>query len=369
MRKKSKKQENFIRSTLYDLLFGVIVATLIRWAIFTPYVIPTSSMEGSLLAGDFIIVSKINYGPRLPITPLQIPLSDKYIWFTKTKSYLDWIQLPYLRIPGFQDIKNNDVIVFNFPYEVQEPDPFNPFPSGKINPYKAKVPPDLKTSYIKRCIGIAGDSLAICDQDIYINGQLLPNPPAVQYSYKIFTSRTLGKRLLQHYDIPSGEVNQILDGYLIHLSSTKAERLAQSEFIDSVKKIIRTDPALGNLGWTADNFGSFYIPKRGDTMTITNQNFELYKTALLYYEGHENITFKDGHLYIDSDLIEPYTFKYNYYFAMGDNRHNSYDSRFWGVIPENHIFGKGFIIWLSKNPEASIFDGGIRWHRMFSLIN
>lgn len=326
-------------------------------------------MEGSLLAGDYIIVSKVNYGARLPITPLQIPLSDKYIWFTTTKSYLDWVQLPYLRVWGFQDIKNNDVIVFNFPYEVQDPEPGNPFPSGEIDPNKAKVPPDLKTSYIKRCIGISGDSIAIRNQAIYINGKLLPNPPDVQYSYQIFTSQTLGERLFRRYDIPLSEITPIVNGYLAHLPAAKAEQLAQLQFIDSIKRIIRRDPALGNLGWTADNFGSFYIPKQGDTMTITEQNFALYKTALLHYEGHENIVFNSGRLYINNELAEPYTFKYNYYFAMGDNRHNSYDSRFWGVIPENHIFGKGFVIWLSLNPEVSIFDGGIRWNRMFSLID
>ena len=361
------KKKNFIRSTLYDLLFGVTVATIIRWGIFTPYVIPTSSMEGSLLAGDFIIVSKVNYGPRLPITPLQIPLSDKYIWFTTTKSYLDWIQLPYLRIPGFQDIKNNDVIVFNFPYEVQEPTPGNPFPADHIDPEKAKVPADLKTSYIKRCIAIAGDSIAIRNQVVYINGELLPNPPNVQFSYQIFTSQMLGERLFRRYTIPLSEVRQNLNGYVAHIAPSKASQLAQLQFIDSVKPIIRQDPALGNQNWTADNFGSFYIPKKGDTMTITDQNFQLYKTALLYYEGHKNITFKAGNLYIDGEKAEPYTFKYNYYFAMGDNRHNSYDSRFWGIIPENHIFGKGFIIWFSKNPELNLIDG-IRWSRIFSLI-
>ncbi len=364
-----KSQKNKLRSFLYDLIFGVTVAVIVRWAIFTPYRIPTGSMEDSLLAGDFVIVSKINYGARLPITPLQLPLTDKYIWGSFNKSYLDWIKLPYLRLPGFQKIKNNDVIVFNYPAEITDPEPRNPFPSSEVDLSKPFVPADLKTSYIKRCIGIPGDSIAIKKQVVYVNGKAVPFPQEAKFSYKIVCQKDLSNRFLDRHNIT--DIMRIGDGYITSLTDKQAQKFERLDFVDTIIRVINPHEGfqvLGNKGWSIDDFGPVYIPKKGDKIKITAQNFPIYENIILYYEDNKTPVFKDGKLYIDNKIVKVYTFKYNYYFAMGDNRHNSLDSRYWGFIPENHIIGKGFVVWFSKNLNKGIFDGGIRWSRIFSLI-
>lgn len=372
-----EKPKSKVREWWDAILFAVIAATLIRWLIMEAYTIPTPSMENSLLVGDFLFVSKFHYGTRTTTTPLQVPLTHQKIWFTNIPSYLEWIKLPQYRLPGFTHVKRNDVVVFNVP------------PIG-LNE-NVDYPIDLKTNYIKRCVAAAGDTLVIKDRKVYTNGELLENHPEVQYSYLVTSDGPINERNLSKLDLGpedyqiSGRQQDGSFVYLMWLTQEKVDALKALPYIKGVNLQSRSDEDGllpyssyyewdGNTGdadkivsWSTDNFGPLWIPKEGATIPINDSTLALYGPTIKLYEHHEDVKIDNNTLTIDGKVVTEYTFKQNYYFMMGDNRHNSLDSRFWGFVPEDHIVGKAFFIWLSIDRNAS-FLHKIRWSRFFNLI-
>ena len=340
------------------IVFAVVAATLIRWLFLEAFTIPTPSMENSLLVGDFLFVSKMHYGARTPKTPLQMPLTHQKIWGTDIPSYVDWIQLPQYRLPGFSDVERGDVVVFNFPTEHQ-------------------YPTDLKTNYIKRCIGTPGDVIEVINRQVSVNGEVYDDPPGVQYKYVVEATQTINQRVFEKYDIQERDITRFPNNiYGIDTTPEAAAGLAELPFIRTVKPDTKPKgqanlriypPGDERFPWNADFFGPLEVPAEGQQIELTEENLVKYEYVIKYYEGHEEVENRDGKLYIDGAAIDTYTFQQDYYFMMGDNRHNSEDSRFWGFVPEDHIVGKAFFIWLSVDANKSFFSK-IRWRRLFQLI-
>ncbi len=353
--KKEKVQKTAVREWLDAIVFAVIAATIIRWLLLEAFTIPTASMEKSLLVGDFLFVSKVHYGARTPKTPLQLPLTHQTIWGTKIPSYVDWIQLPQVRIPGFSSIKRDDVVVFNYPPEFEHP-------------------VDLKTNYIKRCIGVPGDVVEIKDTQVYVNGEIFENPPKMQFRYYLFTDEIVNDRVFKKYDI--SEFYRSQGGYYVMTSPETAEVLKTLPFVKDVVLTKNAEeqvnpriyPNANIFPWNEDFFGPLEVPAKGETIDVNSDNLAKYGDLIRYYEGNKEVDINDGKLTIEGTEVSTYTFKQNYYFMMGDNRHNSEDSRFWGFVPEDHVVGKALFIWLSIDKNESFFSK-IRWSRLFSLIH
>lgn len=350
------RKKSFWREWGDAILFAVVAATLIRWATFEAYVIPTPSMEKSLLVGDYLFVSKLHYGPRTPKTPLQVPLTHQTIWGTNIPSYSDAIQLPQFRLPGFSEVKNNDVVVFNYPPEEEHP-------------------VDLKTNYIKRAVGIAGDTLEIRNMQVFINGKPAENPENLQYLYVVKTQNALSDKFFKDHEIREYSATQ--DGYYAFTTPEKANELAKLDFITQIDFLDKTASGIGDpqtfphtpsrFKWNKDNFGPLWIPKEGATIKLDSANLVLYEPVIRKFEGNEQVEVKGNQLFINGKAQDTYTFKQNYYFMMGDNRHNSLDSRYWGFVPADHIVGKAVLIWMSADPTGGV-SGKIRWNRIFDLI-
>jgi signal peptidase I len=346
------------REWIDAIAFAVVAATLIRTFFIEAYTIPTSSMEKSLLVGDFLFVSKVNYGARAPITPVSFPFAHNTMPVVGGNSYIEWPNMPYMRLPGFQKIKNNDVVVFNYPAE-----------DGR--------PLDKKENYIKRCLGIAGDSLAVINQQVFVNGVAAENPPKMQFKYFVQTDGTFDEKVAKRNDITEGgRVSDQGDFELLLTKDAKDDLLQQSW----VKKVENTLQAKGagasyifpfkeEWGWNVDNFGPIYIPKAGDNIKLDTITYFIYERAIKVYENNPTLDMKDNKVYLDGKEITSYTFKQNYYFMMGDNRHNSADSRFWGFVPEDHIVGKALFTWMSLDPNETNILKKIRWNRIFRGIN
>ena len=362
--KRPVRPKSKTREWVDAIVFAVVAATIIRWLIMEAFTIPTPSMEKSLLVGDFLFVSKMHYGPRTPKTPLQVPLTHQTIWGTDIPSYLDWIQLPQYRLPGFSSVKRNDVVVFNYP-----PDNY---------------PTDLKTNYIKRCVAVPGDVVEVRDLQVFINDQPLENPPQMQFSYLIKSREVINERVFRNHNISEARFIPGL-GYQVDTTPEAAEQLRALPFIDDVSvATINADGTLSKLNadnvnprifpdaditpWNQDFYGPLHVPAEGETITINKENLAKYETVITNYEGNEDVRIEDDRLFINGQEITSYTFKQDYYFMMGDNRHNSEDSRFWGFVPEDHIVGKAFFIWLSIDPNES-FLNKIRWRRFFNMIH
>lgn len=354
---KKKKKKSATREWADAILFAVIAATIIRWLFLEAFTIPTPSMENSLLVGDFLFVSKIHYGPRTPKTPLQVPLTHQTIWFTDIPSYVDWIQLPQYRLPGFSEITRNDVIVFNYPKEMEHP-------------------VDLKTNYIKRAIGMPGDVLEIRDGQVYIDGQAQANPPGMQFMYQIVPkSGRIPDHVWKRMEINAEDVIVGQRGYLAALKPENADKLRAMSNISSVERYpFKKGELAGDIfpnpsryAWNPDWYGPMEIPAEGETMEVNEEMLAKFETTIANYEGHEDVRVSEGKLFIDGSEMTEYTWQQNYYFMMGDNRHNSEDSRFWGFVPEDHIVGKAAFIWLSVDKNAGFIDK-IRWNRIFNKI-
>jgi len=353
-KKKREKPKSKLREWTDAIVFAVIAATIIRWLIMEAFTIPTPSMEKSLLVGDFLFVSKLQYGARTPATPLQVPLTHQTIWGTSIPSYLDWIQLPQFRLPGFSHVKKGDVVVFNHPTELQ-------------------YPVDLKTNYIKRCVGVAGDTIQVTDMQVYVNGKTEANPPKMQFKYFIKTDENLNNRIFDKYDIT--EVYPMSGGYLVFTMPQVAKELETLSFIKSVQVIEESEgvgeariyPDASKLPWNTDYWGPIVIPAKGMTIPVNDETLTKYGYVIQFYEYNDEVKIADGKLEIDGQPVTSYTFKQDYYFMMGDNRHNSEDSRFWGFVPADHIVGKALFIWMSIDPNGS-FVNKIRWSRLFNLI-
>ena len=355
------------------IVFAVLAATLIRWATFEAYTIPTPSMENSLLVGDYLFVSKLHYGPTTPVTPLQLPLTHQTIPGTSIPSYSDAIQLPQWRLPGFSHVQSGDVVVFHVPTESQ-------------------YPPDLRTNYIKRCIAVAGDEFEIKRRQVYLNGQPMVNPPEMQYAYLVRGTSVLNEETFQQRGIQEPQAE--MGGYIVHCAPKVAKELKALPFVQHVDLVSAFTDSLGVadprifpnnpdantfdpkappkvvVNWNKDNFGPIRIPKKGETVQLTAATVPLYLKIVLRYEDNPDVTFgADGLLHnADGSVLTSYTFRQDYYWMMGDNRHNSEDSRFWGFVPEEQVVGKAVFIWMSSNPHPEQGGSRIRWNRLFSLI-
>jgi signal peptidase I len=368
-----EKPKSKLREWTDAILFAVIAATLIRWLIMEAYTIPTPSMENSLLVGDFLFVSKFHYGTRTTTTPLQVPLTHQKIWFTNIPSYLEWIKLPQYRLPGITKVKRNDVVVFNVPpLELND---------------NIDYPVDLKTNYIKRCVAIPGDTLQVINHQVYINGLTGENPPLMQFSYLVKTRSEINERVFEKYDISEASINSRENGlvlYQMQLRPGVAEELEALPFIEDVE--IATMNSFGKLEprtpesveynifpdakmfpWNGDFYGPLVIPAKGMTIQINDTTLTMYGSTIRDYDHNYDVRIEGNRLIIDGQEVTEYTFKQNYYFMMGDNRHNSLDSRYWGFVPADHIVGKAFFIWLSLDRNAGLLNK-IRWSRFFRLI-
>jgi signal peptidase I len=348
--------------------FAVVAATLIRWLIMEAYTIPTPSMENSLLVGDFLFVSKFHYGTRTPATPIQMPLTHQKIWFTNIPSYSKLIQLPQFRLPGISEVKREDVVVFNVP-------------PRELND-GIDYPVDLKTNYIKRCVGIPGDVLTIKDRQVLANGQPLGNPSKMQFSYLVTAKDEISERNFEKLELDPedyqymGRNDQSQAIYQMFLTNEKAEELKSTPYIVSVGDDYRTHegadtrifPASKYVAWNQDNYGPLTVPQKGMTIAVNDSTLAFYGKTILLYDHNKDVKIENGKLLINGKEVSEYTFHQNYYFMMGDNRHNSWDSRYWGFVPEDHIVGKAFFIWLSLDKYAGALNK-VRWSRFFKMIH
>ncbi len=374
------------------IIFAVIAATIIRMFMVEAYTIPTSSMEKSLLVGDFLFVSKLSYGPKVPNTPIAFPFVHHTLPLTKfTKSYVEWIKLPYFRFPGTTTIKNNDVVVFNYPdgdtvaLKIQNQSYYHLLRSyGRQRVWNDKLnfgdivarPVDKRENYIKRCIAIPGDTLEIIDQQVYINGKLSELPERSQFKYLVRTDGSrLNPKALEKLNVTEQVLMTQQDEYEITLTDEAANKLKEFVNVKEVKKIIQpkgfwqfyTFPFDSAYSWNVDNYGPLVIPKAGVTVKLNKQNIVLYERIIKAYELND-LQIKGDQIIINGKPAEEYTFKMDYYWMMGDNRHNSADSRYWGFVPIDHIVGKAVFVWLSLDSNKSMFDGKIRFNKMFRTI-
>lgn len=347
------------------LWFATLAATVIRSYFIEAYTIPTSSMEKSLLVGDFLFVSKFHYGTRLPVTPLAFPFSHNTLPLTdSTPSYLRFMKMPYKRLPALTTIHNNDVVVFNYPFE-----------DGR--------PFDKKENYIKRCLGIPGDSLAVRNGQVFIHNTPAENPKKMQFKYYVkfnedgYWSEKTFQNLLTKYDISEGE-NLPHGNLTFAFPLTYANKLS----LEKEQGIAKIDSLFSRNGeyqdylfphnpaysWSVDFYGPIYVPKAGSVVKLDSLQFSLYERVIRVYEDHPDFQMKNGKFILDGKEITEYTFRYNYYFMMGDNRHNSADSRFWGFVPETNIVGKALFVWMSWDKNAKYFKK-VRWNRLFRGIH
>ncbi len=388
-----KIKKTWLREWVDAIIFAVVAATIIRIFLIEAYTIPTSSMEKSLLVGDYLFVSKVSYGPRIPMTPLSFPFVHHTLPLTSnSKSYLEWIKVSYHRFPGLSKIKHNDAVVFNYPdgdtlsLKFQSNISYHALAReyGRKRVLNDKRnfgeitsrPVDKRENYIKRCIGLPGDTLQIIDQQVYLNGEKVKNPGELQYKYIIKTDGSrINPKVLDKLEITEGGSTSNRGEFIFFLSDDIIDKIKQ---LPNVKKVTKYLEPKGNRNkdlfphdhnyiWNLDNFGPLYIPSAGDVISINKNNISLYKRIIKAYEGND-IVIKGDKIYINGKEADTYTIKMNYYWMMGDNRHNSADSRYWGFVPEDHVVGKAIFVWLSLKPNKSIINGKIRWNKMLRLV-
>ncbi len=371
------------------IIFATVVASLIHLFIFQMYVIPSSSMEKTLLIGDYLYVSKVTYGPQMPNTPLSFPFVHHTMPFSQTKkSFSECIKWPYHRLKGLRPIKRNDVVVFNFPagdtvllenqavtyYDVlrdyqQQYGPEQGRRELENNYTIISRPVDKRENYIKRCVALPGDSIRIIDTELFVNGEPQQTIPEKQYCYTVRTSSPLTQYTFESLGITEGSGSG--NHYFMPLTDSDVEALLKMDNVISVTRYKAEDEAFphdSRYPWTADNFGPLWIPKKGATIALTEDILPLYGRIIDVYEDNDLEVRSDG-IYINGERRDSYTFKMDYYWMMGDNRHNSADSRYWGFVPEDHIVGKASFIWLSVDRSGNKgFPSNIRWDRMFRKI-
>ncbi|MGC3977641.1 MAG: signal peptidase I [Paludibacteraceae bacterium] len=408
---KNSKNKAFVSfmSWVDAIVFALIAVYFIHTFIFQNYQIPTSSLEKSLLVGDFLLVSKADYGPRVPMTPLSFPLVQHTFPILGTRSYLEKPQWEYRRLKGLSSLKRDDIVVFNFPTgdtvptKVNNPDYYTLcriYGRDAIWSQKETFgdivyrPVDRRENYVKRCVAVAGDTFQIIKNQIYINGKPQEDFPGIQFNYYIQTD---GTRLSQNLYDKLGISNEDTDPkksivsnpkeisymgldpnfpvYKLPLTKEMYSKLQHTTGI--VKMVVEPDiqtlqfPGyvfpLGyseKLKWDRDNYGPLYIPKKGTTITLDSLNLPIYERVIGTYE-HNKLEVRNGEIFINNIKTNKYTFKMDYYWMMGDNRHNSADSRYWGFVPEDHIVGRPVFVWLSLNKDKGWLNGKIRWDRFF----
>jgi signal peptidase I len=379
-----------------SILFAIVAATLVHTYFMQPFTIPTSSLEKTLLVGDYLFVSKFHYGARTPITTIATPMLHDQIPVINKKSYSSWPELPYFRLPGFQKIKNNDIVVFSWPVDTLT----------VIEDTRSKAiykPVDKKSNYVKRCVGIAGDSLEVKNGYVYINGvqNVLPDRARLQFSYviiakeKLVTNEITPNRgfitpkpfVYDRYEISdityydqSSQPGSYL--HVAHMTDEAYEKLKNNALVLQITKQVfpanegktGTFPLTGDQEWSVDNFGPIYIPKKGATVALTPESVPLYERIIEVYEGSEfgidnKLTIEGTVVSLNGQPTTEYTFKQDYYWMMGDNRHNSQDARSWGYVPYTHVMGKPVMVWFSldANKQGGFFQR-IRWDRMFTTV-
>ena len=413
----------FIMGWVDALVFALVAVYFINLFFFQNFVIPSSSLEKSLLTGDYLFVSKVSYGPRIPETPLSMPLTQHTLPIINTKSYIEWPHWDYRRVKGLGHVKLNDIVVFNYPagdtlcsadaYKdqdyyalcsylgksllasqgMEQPDlkAMNPVAQRdylesvmamgrkymKDNPVEygeiITRPTDRRENYVKRCVGLPGQTLQIKNRIVYLNGKANKEPDNVQYSYYVKLKGQMPTELMDELGISNEDMASLNQYGYLPLTQKAAKKLAaRKDIVADIR--LNTDAQTGDLyplnaytGWTRDNYGPVWIPKKGATVKLNMKNIAVYERPIRAYE-HNDLKVKDGQIYINGRLAHSYTFKMDYYWMMGDNRHNSADSRYWGFVPEDHIVGKPIFIWWSHNPDHPGFSG-IRWSRLFNFVD
>jgi len=348
-----------------SIAFAIIAATLVHTYFMQPYTIPTSSLEKSLLIGDFLFVSKFHYGARVPMTTISAPMVHDTLPVLKVKSYLKKPQLPYFRFPALQKIKQNDIVVFSWPVDTVEQ-------FFKKTNRRIRKPIDKKSNYVKRCVGIPGDSLEIRDGYVYINGKknVLPDRARLQFLYDVNTGgNALSPNIIRNR-YHAREWGRLPDGnYVLNLSAEDAGRLKNNPTVKSLKRRVSKkgvkEIVFANNG-NRDNFGPIYIPEKGKTVALNTNTLPLYKQIIVEYEKNK-LEVKDDQIFINGVLVSNYMFQQDYYWMMGDNRHNSEDSRYWGYVPFDHVVGKPVFIWFSWNSDGKGLSK-VRWERLFTTV-
>ena len=417
--KDSERPVRFIMSWVDALVFALVAVYFINLFFFQNYVIPSSSLEKSLLTGDYLFVSKVSYGPRIPQTPLTMPLTQHTLPVFGCKSYIEWPQWDYRRAKGLGKVELNDIVVFNYPAgdtlvsnpQYQAADYYQMCYSfgsqltmdhpdmSKLTPQQQRDwydrvynigrnyildnhpefgsiisrPVDRRENYVKRCVGLPGQTLQIKDRIVYLDGKPNKEPDNVQYTYNVKLNQPLPDDLMHELGISMEDLTSLNQNGYMPLTKKAATALAKRR--DLVASIaLNTEATVGDIyplnaytGWTRDNYGPVWIPQKGKTITLNMKNIAVYERPIRVYEGNQ-LEVKNGKIYINGKQTDKYTFKMNYYWMMGDNRHNSADSRYWGFVPEDHIVGKPIFIWWSSDPDRSGFSK-VRWSRLFRFVD
>ena len=417
--KNSEPPVRFIMSWVDALVFALVDGYFINLFFFQNYVIPSSSLEKSLLTGDYLFVSKVSYGPRIPETPLTMPLTQHTLPVINCKSYIEWPQWDYRRVKGLGQVELNDIVVFNYPagdtlvsneqyqaadyYQMcysfgsqllayqpdftrmtpqEQYDWFamvyatgrkyiidNPSTYGKV----MTRPVDRRENYVKRCVGLPGQTLQIKNRIVYLDGKPNKEPDNVQYTYYVKLNQPIPDDLREELGISMEDLTSLnQSGYMPLTKRAHDALMRRKDIVQSIT--LNTDTITGDIyplnaatGWTRDNYGPVWIPKKGATVKLDMQNIAVYERPIRVYEGND-LQVKGGKIFINGKQADRYTFKMDYYWMMGDNRHNSADSRYWGFVPEDHIVGKPIFIWWSSDPDRGGFSG-IRWNRLFRLVD
>jgi len=417
--KDSEGPVKWVMSWVDALVFALVAVYFINLFFFQNYVIPSSSLEKSLLTGDYLFVSKVSYGPRIPQTPLTMPLTQHTLPVFECKSYIEWPQWEYRRVIGLGKVELNDIVVFNYPsgdticsdlrYQAQDfyqmcygygyqlypnmpildslsaEQRWNLFQEVKALGRRymeenrlefgsiGTRPADRRENYVKRCVGLPGQTLQIKDHIVFLDGKANKEPDNVQYTYYLKLKRHLTDEEMLEWQITMEDLTQLNQtGYMPLTNAAYKALKSRSDLVESIK--MNTDasywemyPLNGNYHWTRDNYGPVWIPKKGESIDLTLDNLPIYERPIRVYEAND-LQVRDGKIYINGEVATKYTFKMDYYWMMGDNRHNSADSRYWGFVPEDHIVGKPIFIWWSSDPDRSGF-GGIRWSRLFRFVD
>ena len=413
---------SFVRNVMSwvdAIVFALVAVYFINLFFFQNYVIPSSSLEKSLLTGDYLFVSKMSYGPRVPQTPLTVPLTQHTLPVLECKSYIEWPQWDYRRVKGLGKVQLNDIVVFNYPagdtlcmapqYQAQDfyqmcymlgyqvyynkrgylPVPDSLTAMERLKFYSevealgreyisantaeygeiATRPVDRRENYVKRCVGLPGQTLQIRNHIIYLDGKANKEPDNVQYNYYVKLRQHLPDDLMEELGISSEDLMSLnTRGYMPLTKRALNIFLQRKDLVESVKPVTDAEevdvyPLNGNMHWTRDNYGPIWIPQKGKSIRLTLDNIAVYERPIRVYEGND-LEIRDGRIFINGKETTEYTFRMDYYWMMGDNRHNSADSRYWGFVPEDHIVGKPIFIWWSKDP-----DRGVRWSRLFRFVD
>ena len=426
----------FIMSWVDAIVFALIGVYFLTQFFFQNFVIPSSSLEKTLLTGDYLLVSKLAYGPRIPQTPLTMPMTQHTLPIINCKSYLEYPHWDYRRVKGLGNVEVNDIVVFNYPagdtvalaqqnqdyyrlaYQIgdqllgtQTADTTSIFPQTIVIPATASLlpetsyeeqqriynnvyaagaaymrqhpeefgeitsrPTDRRENYVKRCVGLPGQTLQIKNDTVYLDGKPNPEPENVQYAYEVTFKQDLPDELKRELGITEEDLYAQRNGNTVWMPLTHKVRKQLEARKDIVASIARAVPDAGWLypqnmakDWTTANYGPLWIPKKGKTLRLTLANLPIYERPIRVYEGN-SLEVRGGKIYINGKAADSYTFKLDYYWMQGDNRDNSADSRFWGFVPEDHIVGKPLFIWISLDPDYGLFDGKMRWSRFFKWV-